>query len=223
MELPARTRLQGEIRMRILPMVLALALAAMAAMASTSEASLNYCGHCGCQRHCKKVCRLICGKKTQTKTEYECKSEDFCIPGRSIKCGEKCECNRLGIKCCHAVLKPVCAQVRTKRVLVKKQTEKEVPDYKWIVEKVCCHCGEKLSDDVAAGGRSGQEDKSVHAPPSEKPQSGSEGDVKQAAAEEVLDDASPAGDYAAFVSDDRSPAAEAPQRRGWFQALFGDE
>lgn len=198
-------------------MVLALALAATA---SAGEASQRYCGHCGCQRHCKKVCRLICGTKKETKTEYECQCEDICIPGRSVKCGEKCECNRLGIKCCHAVLKPVCGKVRTKRVLVKKQVEKEVPDYKWVVEKVCCHCGQKLDDNAAGGGAEG---KSADAPPGQEPQDQSQGEVKQASAEEELLGGRPAEEGEAFISDAPPPAAEMPRRRGLFGALFGNE
>ncbi|HUY93008.1 MAG TPA: hypothetical protein VMV10_30035 [Pirellulales bacterium] len=224
--------------MRFLQLALAIAVAATA---STSEAGLQYCDHCGCQRHCKKVCRLVCGKKKEIKIEYECESEDFCLPGRSVKCGQVCERNRLGIKCCHAVLKPVCAQVRTRNVLVKKQSEKEVPDYNWVVEKVCCHCGQKIKDGEESGdGKDGREGKSVgrHVGRPSRPSmaGGLEGrpttnarlihsraQYKTVSAEEESEQALPEGDYEALASDSdgETTAVETPKRRGWLQTLFG--
>ena len=101
----------------------------------------HFCHHCGCQTRCKKVCRLVCEKKEEKKTEYSCECEDFCIPGPSKKCGVKVECDCTG----HhrtIVWKPACAKVHTRKKLVKKETKKEVPNYKWEVDIYCCVCGQ---------------------------------------------------------------------------------
>lgn len=219
---------------------LGLALAiALAAIGSVCEAGHQFCNRCGCQQHCKKVCRLVCGTKKEVKTEYSCECEDFCVPGRSEKCGVKCECNRLGIKCCHANLKPVCAQVRTKRVLVKKEVEKEVPDYKWVVEEVCCGCGQPLKKGAASGATQSQKVASL---PAGAEFAGEAADIEQVSAEEEFEplssDDDEDDDEVAFASDDEeplandmaddemasdfdAPVAPTPQRRGLLQALFG--
>lgn len=228
--------------MRTLSIALLLALAGMA---SSAEASHLHCNRCGCHQNCRKVCRLVCGTKKEKKTEYSCECEDFCVPGPSERCGTKCECNRLGIKCCHPVYKPVCAKVRTKRVLVKKEVTKEVPEYKWVVEEVCCKCGEKIegTQKTAAApkplaalfaGPVGGEGALFEAPD----------DIRQVSAEEeaVAEAPAAAGDEveAVFVSDDAGEAtaavetgAETPtveataegatkKRRGLLQWMFGN-
>ncbi len=117
----------------------------LVALASDVQAGPRRCGHCGCPKKCKKVCRLVCGTKTETKTVYSCECKDFCVPGPSHKCGVKCEYDECGHKCRHTIWKPTCAHVRTRAKLVKKEVSKEVPDYTWEVEEVCCGCGHCLS------------------------------------------------------------------------------
>jgi hypothetical protein len=203
----------------------ALALAALIALAglvSDSQAGHHFCNHCGCQQHCKKVCRLICGTKTEVKPVYCCECEDFCVPGPSVRCGVKCECNRLGIKCCHATYKPTCAEVRTKKVLVKKEVEKEVPAYKWVVEEVCCQCGQPMQ----AGGQAAPAGNPAVAEWS----AGAEGikdasfsrEVEQVSAEEEITRLPAVDDEdQAYAADTYEPAREAPKRKGLIQALFG--
>ncbi len=117
-------------------------LAATAVMLSAAVAHAgHYCKHCGCQRNCKKVCRLECGKKKETKTEYSAECEDFCVPGPSKKCGVKVECDGHGHHHRTILWQPTCAKVHTRKKLVKKEVTKEVPDYKWVVEEYCCVCG----------------------------------------------------------------------------------
>jgi len=85
--------------------------------------------------------------KEVSKPVYECKCEDFCIPGRSICCKSPCDCPG---KCCkdHTIYKPTCGCVRSRTVLVVKKETKKVPSYKCVVEEVCTHCGHcaKLMD-----------------------------------------------------------------------------
>jgi hypothetical protein len=106
----------------------------------------NKCDVCGCHANCNKICRLIKGTKKVSKTCYDCKCEDFCIPGPSKLCGvcwvnEKDPCTGC-VKCVRKEnWQPSdCAQVRTKHMLVKREVSKEVPAYKWEVQKVCRAC-----------------------------------------------------------------------------------
>ena len=135
-------------------------LAAIAALLLAVQAQAgHFCHNCGCQRNCRKVCRLECGKKKETKTEYSCECEDFCVPGHSKKCGVKVECDCNGHRHRSIIWQPVCAKVHTRKKLVKKDVTKEVPDYKWVVEEYCCVCGQCLKVDGkdAAEGRASAE------------------------------------------------------------------
>jgi len=125
--------------MRSFGIVLAAGLVAWTA---DVQAGLRHCGHCGCERDCNKVCRVECGTKKETKIEYSCECEDFCVPGRSRKCGVTCECDDHGCKTHRTVWQPTCGKVRTRKNLVKKEVSKEVPDYKWVVEEICSGCGQ---------------------------------------------------------------------------------
>jgi hypothetical protein len=116
-----------------------LSASALLLLAAWVEAA-QMCDHCGCQRNCKKICRLVCGKKKETKTVYMCECEDFCVPGHSKKCGVKIECDCDG-RHRTIIWQPTCARVRTRKKLVKDEVSKEVPDYKWVVEEYCCVCG----------------------------------------------------------------------------------
>jgi hypothetical protein len=116
-------------------------------LAFVSNVLADCCDHCGCDCGCRKVCHLKCDVKKVTKIEYSCECEDFCVPGKSQKCGTKCECHckqcLLGCRehCCEKpVYKPTCAEVHTKKKLIKHEVTKEVPTYKWVVETVCDDC-----------------------------------------------------------------------------------
>lgn len=122
------------------------ATALVALIASAAQAG-HYCDHCGCQRNCKKLCRLECGKKKETKTEYSAECEDFCVPGPSKKCGVKVECDCNGRPHRKIIWQPTCAKVYTRKTLAKKEVTKEVPDYKWVVEEYCCVCGQMIKVD----------------------------------------------------------------------------
>jgi hypothetical protein len=111
------------------------------ALGTNALAGVRHCDRCGCRQKCNKVCRLERGTKKEIKTEYSCEHEDFCVPGPSRKCGMRCECDSHGHTRRHIVWEPTCAKVRTRTKLVKKEVTKEVPDYKWVVEEICCGCG----------------------------------------------------------------------------------
>lgn len=101
------------------------------------------CEHCGCQHNVKKVCRVVCEMKEEKEICYDCKCEDFCIPGPSCKCGEKCECScaaRHGYIRRNIWEPSDCATVHTRHLLLRREVVKKVPTYKWVVEYVCCDC-----------------------------------------------------------------------------------
>jgi hypothetical protein len=118
----------------------------------------HFCHHCGCQRDCKKVCRLEVKTKEKKDIEYSCECEDFCVPGPSKWCTQivDSDCDRHPQR--KFVWTPTCAKVYTRKKLVAKEVKKEVPDYKWVVEKYCCVCGHMIKveeGDKAGGGKSG--------------------------------------------------------------------
>ena len=94
------------------------------------------CGGCVC------VHRVCVAKRTDKEIIKICwsyKCEDFCIPGPSIYCGEKCLHDTCGCWT-HSLWKPTCAEVRTKRVPVKNVVKRKVPGVEWKVEERCKEC-----------------------------------------------------------------------------------
>lgn len=134
----------------------ALPAAMIVAVSSVAFARDRCCDHCGCQCNCRKICRVVCEKKIIKKPCYECKCEDFCVPGPSCKVCTKCECD-----CCGCtrrnIWKPGCAEVRSRVKLYKTEIEKEVCEYKWVVEYLCptccTHCQPAQADDGATQNR----------------------------------------------------------------------
>jgi len=117
------------------PIVLFAAL-----LAVTSWAGGHRCCHCGRESGCQKVCRLVCETKEVTKVTYDCKCEDICVPGPSTRtpacsCGSCDECGRKAY-----IWTPHCAQVKTRKVPVKREEKVLKPTYKWVVEYVCGQC-----------------------------------------------------------------------------------
>src|SRR5579859_1082585 len=127
-------------------MVLASATLAIAAPLRAGDCCGERCDICGCQSQCQKICKIVKETKKVPVVKYDVECEDFCIPGPSSRCGKKCECecDPCTGHCKHHhnwIYEPSdCAQIRTKKKLVKIETTKEVPSYKWVVQKVCGHC-----------------------------------------------------------------------------------
>jgi len=96
------------------------------AFPSLFHSAPDCCGHCGNKCKVKKVCRLVCDEKEVKTTVYTCESEDFCVPGKSKKCG-----------CTYT---PTCGCVYTRKKLVKKEESKKVPTTKCVVEYLCDSC-----------------------------------------------------------------------------------
>jgi hypothetical protein len=140
--------------------------AAAAMMLLVAQSALGQCcASCGCKNAPEKTCRLVKTTKKIKVICYGCKSEDFCVPGRSQKCTTHCEDGACAKSCgcktacsCDQAPKdsfkwtewiPGCATMRTKKVLVKYEVTKEVPSYKWVVEAACARCcGEGATKEI---------------------------------------------------------------------------
>ncbi len=122
----------------------------------SSAAAADCCNDCGCECRCCKVCRCVPEVKKVSKICYDCKCEDFCVPGPSKICGYKCACGE-DCPCEHhlfhhkePIWQPTCAKVYTRHVLVKKELTKEVCGWKWEVVDLCPHCSSCCSHHAAA-------------------------------------------------------------------------
>jgi hypothetical protein len=124
-----------------------MTLVAMGALVSQAQAG-HHCGcpSCGCA-NIKKVCRLVPEIKKTTTFCYDCKCEDFCLPGPHKCCGWKCVPNTCCGIGCGTHKEPIegkpcnCGHVRTRKVLVKIPVVKETKVWVCKVERVCCGCG----------------------------------------------------------------------------------
>lgn len=109
------------------------------------------CSHCGCGQCSKKVCRLKCEMRPVTTFRYECKCEDFCVPGPSKYCG-KCKVPDCNARCGYRTetkWQPTCGCVRTRKLLVKVPVTKQVPTYTCEVVNICGGCGHAQIDEAA--------------------------------------------------------------------------
>lgn len=108
---------------------------------ATAE-ELSCCSGCGCRCCLKPVCRLVCEMKEVKETVYDCKCEDFCVPGPSEHCGKQCECDCQSPhgKSCHILWKPTCGKVHSRHILTKHDVVKKVPTYRCEVVYVCDKC-----------------------------------------------------------------------------------
>jgi hypothetical protein len=118
-------------------------------LAASAQADTHKCARCGDETCCRAVCHCVPSTEEKKKLCFDCKCEDFCVPGPSVWCGRKCEAmplpeDQCGCEqnCCISwnIWKPGCAQVRTRKVLVVHEVKKEVPTYKWEVEYLCDSC-----------------------------------------------------------------------------------
>ena len=96
-----------------------------------------------------KVCKLVRTTIKKTVICYGCKSEDFCVPGKSCverkglhgcSCGTKCGCkgrcscgsdHKPYCKVCVKVWTPGCATLMTRKKLVKYEKTVVVPGWEW--------------------------------------------------------------------------------------------
>ncbi len=130
--------------------------------------SPDCCAHCGCCGCCEKYCRVVCEMKEVKKTVWVVKCEEFCplmpnCPLHCEKCLESNDQKQSGANCeiccktcnpCASLenrnyIPPKCGNMRTKKVLEKKEVTCKIPSYKCIVVYVCANCGSKCNAEKA--------------------------------------------------------------------------
>ncbi len=119
---------------------LMVALVGVTPSAARADKPFHKCCRCGVECQTSKVCRPVEETKKVAKTQFECKCEDFCVPGKSNLCGVEQGCDECGNVTCTRIWEPTCAQVRSKCVLKKSTVEEEVKVIKWVVEEICPAC-----------------------------------------------------------------------------------
>jgi hypothetical protein len=125
----------------------ALWIAVMLVASFAEAGDHGSCTSCGCHCGLKPVCRLVCEMKEVTEWCYDCKCEDFCVPGPSKKCGEECQpdCTSPHGKSCHTLWQPSCGKAHQRTLLIKYPVKKLVPAYRCEVvhmcDRCCHHCG----------------------------------------------------------------------------------
>jgi len=105
------------------------------------DGGVDCCPHCGCHE-IKKVCRLVPEVIKVPVTEYTCKCEDICVPGKSCYVGKECVTDCDGNCCQQKVYTPTCGKVYTKVSPQKTTKMVEKCGYKCVVEVLCCRCGQ---------------------------------------------------------------------------------
>jgi hypothetical protein len=163
--------------MRSMRLTVATFAMAVSGMLAQTAAAGDCCCSCGDNCGVRKVCRLKESTKKIEKVCYGCECEDYCLPGKSCRgclnventcddgCSDSCGCEsgcatcKVGGKeskpwCCLEWFdwKPSCAEVRTRKKLVKYVLTKEVPSWKWEVEEVCSGCCPSGGCSVGADG-----------------------------------------------------------------------
>jgi hypothetical protein len=137
--------------------LIVVGLALPALTSAEMRAEQHVCAECGAEACCRAYCRCVPSTEEKKKLCFDCKCEDFCVPGPSCYLGSKCEAMPLpgkedacgcGGNCCITwnLWKPRCAEVRTRKVLVVHEVKKEVPTYKWQVEYLCDSCRDCCAD-----------------------------------------------------------------------------
>lgn len=118
----------------------ALAASMLIAMVLPLAAASPCCSSCGCQQACNKICRLVCETRKVTKIEYSCECEEFCVPGPSRRC-RSAHCDADCDVACRVTWVPTCADVKTRKKLLKHEVTHEEPAYTWVIDEVCPACG----------------------------------------------------------------------------------
>lgn len=124
----------------VIAVVLGFALGS-AVIAQAGEGD-NKCDRCGVESCClKRVCRAVPVEIETKETCYDCKCEDFCVPGPSIKCDTRWHQDDCGCWV-ENTWKPTCAEVRTRSLLVRKEVTRKKQGFKWEAQRLCpaCEC-----------------------------------------------------------------------------------
>jgi len=126
--------------------IVALALTA----AAVYGGPLQTCPDCGCPQPARRVCRVVPDVQPVTTYEYFSRSETFCVPGRSHclavepspACDPTTDCGKAAKPHCEKVWVPSAGPVYCRTKLCRRPVTVQKLGYKYIVEDVCCGCGQ---------------------------------------------------------------------------------
>lgn len=113
------------------------------------------CDRCGCTDCClKKCCKPVPVEIEKKEVCFDCKCEDFCVPGRSCLLDTICHDDACGCWV-ERVWKPTCAEVRTRNVMVKKEVSRKSQGFKWELQNLCpaCSCLPPAEKGTPPGGK----------------------------------------------------------------------
>jgi hypothetical protein len=125
--------------------------------AVTAQQPAADCDQCGCEIHCRKVCRLVREEKKVEVVCYGCEYEEICLPGPSTPKCSHCKC--IECSCADGVNDkvrskpkifvwtewfPGSSKLHTRKKLMKRTTTVTIPSYTWVVEDVCDTCEHQL-------------------------------------------------------------------------------
>ncbi|MBL9123299.1 MAG: hypothetical protein JNG90_06670 [Planctomycetaceae bacterium] len=98
------------------------------------------CDRCGATDCClKKFCKPVPVELEVKDVCFDCKCEDFCVPGRSCLIDTICHEDDCGCWV-ERVWKPTCAEVRTRKVMVKKEVVRKSQSFNWEMQRLCPAC-----------------------------------------------------------------------------------
>ena len=100
----------------------------------------SQCSQCGCEAECQKVCKKVCTTKIVKVTCWDVQCKDVCLAGKL----DRSDCNT-----CTCGPEAPCGEVRTKKVLVKKTIEIEVPTVKYEIVECCSGCAGAVESEAA--------------------------------------------------------------------------
>jgi|GEM_PF-1998268 len=123
----------------LLGVPLAIALGFSCFLVSKAQAAEQTCSQCGCCSCLRKVCVCKPIEKEITKTCWDVKCEDVCVPGCSELCCEKCQQDKCGCWT-YNIWKPSCVKIKTRHIPVKTEVKRKVPSFEWVVEYRCANC-----------------------------------------------------------------------------------
>ena len=114
--------------------------------ADSNDGRCDACGGCECVR---KVCVPKPKEREIRKVCWSYKCEEFCIPGPSDLCGEKCQKDTCGCWW-YDIWKPTWAAMHTRKIPVKTEVTRKVPGFEWTPEERCAACRGGRADTTCA-------------------------------------------------------------------------
>jgi hypothetical protein len=115
------------------------------------------CSRCGCAGDWKQTCRAVSEEAEVEVTCWGVKCEDFCVPGPSCRGCKHTQCvcepkpadataaQDARVRCAGQLFSwsewfPQCAEIFTRKKLLKRTEKVKITRHKWVVETLCPAC-----------------------------------------------------------------------------------